>query len=160
MIAYNDGNWNRATNGIMEEYLNPLEKLLDSDYRIIAMESYEVDHVCELFLELSRRSNKPFYLAQPEQALFRLGASHISIPKTKLPEELIEHIESNQHFGIYILRSYTEILEDEDIVEDLINIALGDTHKIVVMVAEHIKLPAALKRYTVESKHQRKEKTE
>jgi len=141
----------------MEEYLNPLEKILDSDYRIIAMESYEVDHVCELFLELSRLSKKPFYLAQPEQPLFRLGASHISIPKTKLPEDLMEHIESSQHFGIYILRSYTEILEDEDIVEDLINIATGDTHKIVVMVAEHIKLPAQLKHYAVQSKHQRKE---
>ncbi len=141
----------------MEEYLNPIEKMLDSGYRIITMESYEVDHVCDLFLELSRHSKKPFYLAQPEQPLFRLGASHISIPKTKLPEDLMEHIESSQHFGIYILRNYTEILEDEDMVEDLINIAMGDTHKILVMVAEHIKLPTALKRYTVESKHQRKE---
>lgn len=141
----------------MEEYLNPIEKLLDSGYRIITMESYEVDHVCDLFLELSRHSKKPFYLAQPEQPLFRLGASHISIPKTKLPEDLMEHIESNQHFGIYILRNYTEILEDEDMVEDLINIAMGDTHKILVVVAEHIKLPAPLKRYTVQSKHQRKE---
>ena len=141
----------------MEEYLNPIEKMLDSGYRIITMESYEVDHVCDLFLELSRHSKKPFYLAQPEQPLFRLGASHILIPKTKLPEDLMEYIESSQHFGIYILRNYTEILEDEDMVEDLINIAMGDTHKIVVMVAEHIKLPAPLKRYTVESKHQRKE---
>ncbi len=141
----------------MEEYLNPIEKMLDSGYRIITMESYEVDHVCDLFLELSRHSKKSFYLAQPEQALFRLGASHIPIPKTKLAEDLMEHIESSQHFGIYILRNYTEILEDEDMVEDLINIAMGDTHKIIVMVAEHIKLPAALKRYTVESKHQRKE---
>lgn len=144
----------------MEEYLNPIEKMLDSGYRIITMESYEVDHLCDLFLELSRSSKKPFYLAQPEQPLFRLGASHIEIPKTKLPEDLMEHIESSQHFGIYILRSYTEILENEDMVEDLINIALGDTHKIVVMVAEHIKLPAQLKRYAVQSKHQSKEKKE
>lgn len=144
----------------MEEYLNPIEKMLDSGYRIITMESYEVDHVCDLFLELSRYSKKPFYLAQPEQPLFRLGASHILIPKTKLPEDLMEHIESSQHFGIYILRNYTEILDDEDMVEDLINIAMGDTHKIVVMVAEYIKLPAQLKRYAIQSKHQSKEKKE
>ena len=144
----------------MEEYLNPIEKMLDSGYRIITMESYEVDHVCDLFLELSRFSKKPFYLAQPEQPLFRLGASHILIPKTELAEDLMEYIESNQHFGIYILRSYTEILDDEDMVEDLINIAMGDTHKIIVMVAEYIKLPAELKRYAIQSKHQRKEKRE
>jgi len=141
----------------MEEYLNPIEKILDSGYRIITMETYEVDHVCDLFLELSRHSKKPYYLAQPEQPLFRLGASHIPIPKTQLPEDLMEYIESSQHFGIYILQNYTEILEDEDMVEDLINIAMGDTHKVLVMVAEHIKLPAQLKHYAMQSKHQRKE---
>ena len=141
----------------MEEYLNPLEKMLDSGHRIITMESYEVDHICDLLLKLSRLNNKPYYIAKPEQAMYRLGASHIGIPKTNSAEELLEHIESSQYFGIYTLRDYTEILEDEDIVEDLINIATGDTHKVVLMVAEHIKLPAQLRPYVVRSKHQSKE---
>ena len=139
------------------EYLNQLEKMLESGHRIITMESYEVDRVCDLLLELSRFSTKPYYLAQPEQPMHRLGASHIGIPKTKTPEDLMEHIEASRYFGIYILRNYTEILDDEDTVEDLINIALGDTHKVVVMVAEHIKLPDQLKPYAVRSKHQMKE---
>ncbi|MCK4864235.1 MAG: hypothetical protein KAT06_02320 [Gammaproteobacteria bacterium] len=138
------------------EYLNQLEKMLESGHRIITMESYEVDRVCDLFLELSRFSSKPYYLAQPEQAMHRFGASHIGIPKTNKPEDLMEHIEASQHFGIYILRNYTEILDDVDMVEDLISIATGDTHKVVVMIAEHIKLPDQLIPYTVRSKHQMK----
>ncbi len=138
------------------EYLNQLEKMLESGHRIITMESYEVDRVCDLFLELSRFSSKPYYLAQPEQAMHRLGASHIGIPKTNKPEDLMEHIEAAQYFGIYILRNYTEILDDTDMVEDLISIATGDTHKVVVMIAEHIKLPNQLIPYTVRSKHQMK----
>ena len=138
------------------EYLNQLEKMLESGHRIITMESYEVDRVCDLFLELSRFSSKPYYLAQPETPMHRLGASHIGIPKTNRPEDLMEHIEATQHFGIYILRNYTEILDDTDMVEDLISIATGDTHKVVVMIAEHIKLPDQLKPYTVRSKHQLK----
>ncbi len=138
------------------EYLSQLEKLLESRYRVIAMESYEVDRVCELLLELSRFSNKPYYQAEPEKPMYRLGASHIGIPKTSKPEDLMEHIEASQHFGIYILRNYTEILDDEDLVEDLISIATGDVHKVVVMVAEHIRLPRALKPYAVRSKHQMK----
>ncbi|MCF6194556.1 MAG: hypothetical protein L3J46_09530 [Kangiellaceae bacterium] len=138
------------------EYLNQLEKMLESGHRIITMESYEVERVCDLFLELSRFSSKPYYLAQPEQAMHRLGASHIGIPKTNKPEDLMEHIEATQHFGIYILSNYTEILDDTDMVEDLISIATGDTHKVVVMIAEHIKLPKQLKPYTVRSKHQMK----
>ena len=139
------------------EYLSQLEKMLESGHRIITMETYEVDRICDLLLELSRFSPKPYYLAQPEQPMYRLGASHIGIPRTKTPEDLMEHIEASQHFGIYIVRDYTEILDKEDLVEDLINIATGDTHKVVVMVAENITLPDQLRPYVVRSKHQMKE---
>jgi len=139
------------------EYLNQLEKMLESGHRIITMESYEVDRVCDLLLELSRFSSKPYYLAQPEQAMHRLGASHIGIPKTRTPEDLLEHIEASQHFGIYILKNYAEVLDEDDIIEDLISIATGDTHKVVVLIAEHLKLPTQLKPYAVRSKHQMKE---
>lgn len=141
----------------MEEYSNPLEKILDSGHRVITMESYEIDHICDLVLKLSRTSKKPYYLAQPQQPMYRFGASHIGIPKTKSAEDLIEHIETSSHSGVYILRNYADILEDDEAVEDLINIATGDTHKIVVMVDEYIDLPAQLKPYTVESKHQIKD---
>ena len=139
------------------EYLSQLEKMLESGHRIITMETYEVDRICDLLLELSRFSPKPYYLAQPEQPMYRLGASHIGIPRTKTPEDLMEHIEASQHFGIYIVRDYTEILDKEDLVEDLINIATGDAHKVIVMVAENITLPDQLKPYVVRSKHQMKE---
>jgi len=139
------------------EYLNQLEKLLESGHRIITMETYEVSRVCDLLLELSRFSDKPYYLAQPEQPMHRLGASHIGIPKTQNPEDLLEHIEASQHFGIYILKDYAEVLDDSDVVEDLISIATGDIHKVVIIIAEHLKLPNQLKPYAVRSKHQMKE---
>lgn len=139
------------------EYLNQLEKMLESGHRIISMETYEVDRVCDLLLELSRFSPKPYYLAQPAQAMYRLGASHISIPRTQTPQDLLEHIEASKHFGIFILKNYSAILNNEDLVEDLINIATGDAHKIVIMVAEHIDMPNSLKAYALRSKHQMKQ---
>ena len=139
------------------EYLNQLEKMLESGHRIISMESYEVDRVCDLLQELSRYSSKPYYLAQPQQPMHRLGASHIGIPKTHSPDDLMEHIEASKHFGIFILKNYAALLENEDIVEDLINIATGDAHKVVVIIAEQIKMPSNLKPYAVRSKHQMKE---
>jgi len=138
-------------------YLNQLEKMLESGNRIITMESYEVDRVCDLVLELSRFSSKPYYLAQPERPMHRLGVSHIGIPRTNKPEDLMEHIEASQHFGIYILRNYTEILDDPDMVENLISIATGDTHKVVLMISEYIKIPKKLEPYVARSKHQMKD---
>lgn len=137
-------------------YLNQLEKMLDSGFRLIMMESHEVDRVCDLLLELSRFSTKPYYLAQPETPMHRLGASHIGIPKTNNPEDLMEHIEATQHYGIYILRKYTEILDDTDLVEDLLSIATGDTHKVVLMVSERINIPEVIRPYVARSKHQMK----
>lgn len=139
------------------EYLNQLEKMLESGHRIITMETYEVTRVCDLLLEISRFSSNLYYLAQPEQAMYRLGASHIGIPKTQTASDLLEHIEASQHFGIYILQNYAEVLDNEDLVEDLINIATGDVHKVVVMVSEYLKLPKQLKPYAVRSKHKMKE---
>lgn len=139
------------------EYLNQLEKMLESGHRIISMETYEVDRVCDLLLELSRFSPKPYYLAQPGQAMYRLGASHISIPRTQAADDLLEHIDASKHFGIFILRNYSEILTDEDLVEDLINIATGDAHKIVIMIANQIDMPNSLKNYALRSKHQMKQ---
>ena len=124
-------------------HLNQLEKMLESGHRIITMESYEVDRVCDLLLELSRYSAKPYYLAHPEHPMYRLGASHIGIPKTNKPEDLMEHIEASQHYGIYILKNYTEIL--------------GDSDKVVFMISEYIKLPTQLAPYAVRSKHQMKD---
>lgn len=138
-------------------YINQLEKMLESGYRVITMETDEVERVCDLLLELSRFSTKPYYIAQPETPMHRLGASHIGIPKTNTPADVMEHIEASQHFGIYILRNYTEILDDSDLVEALINIATGDVHKVVVMIAQYIKVPSELKPYVAQSRHQMKD---
>ena len=137
-------------------YLNQLEKMLESGTRVITMESYEVDRVCDLLLELSRFSSKPYYLAQPEKPMYRLGASHIGIPRTNTHEDVMEHIEASQHVGIYILQSYTEILDDTDMVEDLISNATCEIHKVVLIISEHIKIPKELKPYVARSKHQMK----
>jgi len=61
------------------------------------MESYEVDRVCDLLLELSRFSSKPYYLAQAENPMYRLGASHIGIPKKNKPADLMEHLEASKN---------------------------------------------------------------
>jgi hypothetical protein len=141
----------------MDEYLNPLEKMLGSGHRFITIESYEVDHICDLFLKLSRRNKTPYYIAQPDEAMHRLGAPHIAIPKTTLAKDLMAYIIASDHYGIYILRNYSEIFEDRTLIENIIKIVLDDAHKVVVMIDENINLPEKLKPYAVLSKHQTKE---
>jgi len=46
------------------DYLHQLEKILESKYRIITIESYDTDRVLDLFIQVSRFSNKAFYNAK------------------------------------------------------------------------------------------------
>ena len=139
------------------EYLNKLEKIIESGHRLITIESGEVERVCDLFLELSRFSTKPYYIAQPEEAMYRLGVSHIGIPRTQTAAGLIENIEASKHFGIYILRRYNTIFESDELVKKIINITTADTHKIIIMVAENILVPRKLAPFVVRSKHKMKQ---
>lgn len=138
-------------------YLQQLEKVLESRFKLVSIETYDTDRVADLFTQLSRFSNKAFYMSFPNQGMHRLGAAHITIPRTQTANELLEHIDATQHFGIYILRDFNYALEDRKVVEKLKKIATGTARKVVIMLGEYVELPKELKPYTLRSKHQVKQ---
>ncbi len=138
-------------------YLQQLEKILETRFKLVTIETYDTDRVNELFTELSRFSNKAFYMSYPNQGMHRIGAAHITIPRTESPVALLEHIDSTQHYGVYILRDFNEAMEDRKIVQLLKKIATGTSRKLVILLGEYIDLPKELKPYTLRSKHRLKQ---
>ena len=139
------------------DYLNQLEKILESKYRLISIESYDTERVLDLFLQLSRFSSKAFYLANPNEGMSRMGASHITIPRTQTVKEQLEHIESSKHYGVFIIRDIGDELEDSKNIKLLKEIATGNTPKVVILMSEYLDIPRQLKPYILRSKHQLKE---
>ena len=139
------------------DYLNQLEKILESKYRLISIESYDTERVLDLYLQLSRFSNKAFYLANPNEGMSRMGASHITIPRTQTVKEQLEYIESSKHYGVFIIRDIGEELENSKNINVLINIATDATAKVVILLSEYLDVPRQLKPYILRSKHQLKE---
>lgn len=135
-------------------YLDQLDQMLDANFRIVSIETYDPERVTELFTQLSRFSNKAFYLWQDKQGLHRIGASHITIPRTTSAHEILTHIEASKHFGVYILRDFNQSMEDEKNVQSLMKIASGEVDKVVVLLSDFIDLPKGLKPFTLRSKHQ------
>ena len=135
-------------------YLDQLDQMLDANFRIVSMETYDPERVTDLFTQLSRFSNKAFYMWENGTGLHRIGASHIKIPRTVIPKELLEHVESCKHFGVFILRDFNKALSDEKTVQMLLRIAAGEVNKVVVLLSDFIDLPAPLKPFTLRSKHQ------
>jgi len=137
-------------------YLTQLEQMLESGYRIISIETYDTDRVSDLFTQLSRFSNKAYYLSTPNASMYRIGASHIAIPRTQNTKDLLDHIDGSHHFGVFILRDFNQALEQNENVKLLHKIATGDTDKVILLLSESLELPKALKPYTLRSKHQMK----
>lgn len=135
-------------------YLDQLDQMLDAHFRLVSIETYDPERVTELFTQLSRFSNKAFYVWEENQGLHRIGASHIKIPRTVSASEILNHIEACKHFGVYILRDFNESLEDENNIKRLLKIASGDIDKVVVLLSDFVNLPKALKPFTLRSKHQ------
>jgi len=135
-------------------YLDQLDQMLDANFRIVSIETYDPERVTDLFTQLSRFSNKAFYLWQGEQGLHRIGAAHITIPRTSTARELLTHIDASKHFGVYVLRDFNSSLEDDKNIQALMKIASGDVDKVVVLLSDFIDLPKGLKPFTLRSKHQ------
>ena len=135
-------------------YLDQLDQMLDANFRLVSIETYDPQRVTDLFTQLSRFSNKAFYFWEDNQGLHRVGAAHIKIPRTTTAKELLNHIENSKHFGVYILRDFNKAMEDEKNIQLLLKIASGDINKVVIFLSDYIELPKALKPFTLRSKHQ------
>ncbi|MBI3562283.1 MAG: hypothetical protein HY080_11290 [Gammaproteobacteria bacterium] len=135
-------------------YLDQLDQMLDANFRLVSIETYDPERVIDLFTQLSRFSNKAFYMWEDNAGLHRIGASHIKIPRTVIPKELLDHVDGCKHFGVFILRDFNKALGDEKTIQMLMRIAAGDVNKVVVLLSDFIDLPAALKPFTLRSKHQ------
>lgn len=138
------------------DYLAQLEQMLESGYRLVSIETYDTDRVADLFTQLSRFSNKAFYVSSPGTSMYRIGASHIAIPRTQISKDLLDHIDGIQHFGVFILRDFNHALEDPKVIKRLHRIATGENDKVVLLLGEFVDLPKELRPYTLRSKHQTK----
>lgn len=63
-------------------YLHQLEKILETRFKLATMETYDTDRVIDLFTQLSRFSNKAFYMHLPGKAYTDSAplTSHSPIP--------------------------------------------------------------------------------
>ena len=134
-------------------YLNQLDQMLDAEYRLVTIESDDIDRVLDLFSQLTRFSNKAFYFWENNVGMHRLGASHITLPHTQTASDILTHIESSKHYGVYLLDNFNTLLKDKEIVKRLKDIAEDEFEKVIILLDEHIQLPKSLKQFTLRSKH-------
>lgn len=135
------------------DYLQQLDSMFDSKHRLVSIETEDPARVIDLISQLSRFSNKAYYLSRPGHSMHRFGSSHIEIPRTSTPMDIMSHIDISRHFGVYILQDFHPELKNHQILAEMKEIVTGDIDKTIVLLSERIDLPNELKPYTLRSKH-------
>lgn len=140
------------------DYLDQLERILDGKYRLISMETYDVERVIDLFSRGGRYSSKALYLWTDQEGLRRLGNAHVPMPRTQTPRGVLEQIAASPHFGVYILRDFNDALQETGNQSLLQQIAgTEESAKVVMFLGEQVVLPEALRPLTLRARHQPRE---
>jgi hypothetical protein len=139
---------------VMSQY-QPIAELLDSPFRLAALESPEPSRVVNIFRQMNAASGKAVYDWVPNSGLYRIGAEQIYIPRTATPADLLEYITSSRHYGIYLLREFDVMLGDATNLNRLqkaINVA-GNVHRLVVLLGVTVHLPTVLRSAAARIQH-------
>lgn len=127
-----------------------LEQVINSDYRIAVLETSADEHFVALFKRLTLTTGRAVYDWNPEHGLYRLGIEHIFIPRTRTPADVLAYITSSRHYGIYLLRDFSEALGKPAVERQLSKLIekQDGVRRLVFLLGGELKLPAVLAPHT------------
>ena len=140
---------------MIDPALDKINQLTEQNYPIVYFETLRNVHIVELFKNLSLASSKAIYHWQPEIGMYRMDASHIMIPRTIDPEDLLNTINSMAHFGVFVLTNFEQHIKDRRIVDTLKKIS--SMHKVnpkmVILLGSKLEIPGDLRPSVAHIRH-------
>jgi hypothetical protein len=123
-----------------------LEKIIDSDYRVAAVETTDPLELTAYMKRLTLTTGRAVYDWSAEHGLYRLGIEHIFIPRTRAPVDVLSYITSSRHYGIYLLRDFNETLQRPAVERQLLKLIekQDSVRRLVCLVGDSIKLPGSI----------------
>ena len=126
--------------------MQSITALINADTRLAVVETSEQARIIEWLRLQFNITGKASYQWTAQDSLRRIATEHIPIPQTARPIDVLEHILSSHHFGIYLLCDFQAALRDSAVIDKLVRLAddSGPVRKLVLLLGENYKLPAAL----------------
>lgn len=123
-----------------------LANVIDSDFRLAALETQSPDRVFEVFKRLTLTTGRAVYGWSPNDGLYRLGTERIFIPQTRSIGDALGYISASRHYGIYLLRDIVPMLEKPSIMRALerINDKEDNVRRLVILLGESVTIPREL----------------
>lgn len=126
--------------------MQPIEALINSNARLAVIETDEPDRVVEWLRKQFSLTGQASYVWTAQQGLQRLAIEHIVIPGTRHPLDVLEHIRTSQHFGVYLLRDFHAGISDPKVcarLEQQIS-EVGTARKLLLLLGTKHRLPTRL----------------
>jgi hypothetical protein len=139
--------------------IKTLQKIAKSPYILAGIESNQPFRIRELFQRFSIATGCGVYESTEEGCgLRRIGFEHISIPKTRTPEEMLNYILSARHYGIYLFTDFSSHLASETLHQLIHQIKAKEdgVRRLIVLLEEEITIPPKLAPLMLKVQHRTK----
>lgn len=138
-----------------------LSRVIDSEFRIAALETGSPDRILDVFKRLTLTSGRAIYGWSPDNGLFRLGSERIFIPQTRSVGDAINYIAASRHYGIYVLKDMDQALQNPSVQRGLERLLQRDDgiRRLLIMMDRQINLPEKLAGQVVRIRHQAGDKS-
>lgn len=127
-----------------------IEKLIATDYRLFTLQTTAPEKIVKSFRYFSR-TGRAAYVWEDTRGLSRLEASHITLPNTETPLQVLNYIQNSRHFGIYLLKGFNRFMKNDELQSILKQLADKKTDKTrnseqqaVIFLDSAFKLPEKL----------------
>lgn len=123
-----------------------LANVIDSDFRLAALQTHAPDRVFEVFKRLTLTTGRAVYGWSPDDGLYRLGTERIFIPQTRSIGDALGYISASRHYGIYLLQDVVHMLEKPSIARAMERILQKDDNvkRLVILMGESVAVPSQL----------------
>lgn len=135
--------------------ISTLQKIADSSYTLAGIESDKPFRIRELFHRFSIETGCAVYEWIEDIGLRRIGFEHISIPKTRTPEDVLAYILTARHFGIYLFSEFSANMGSKEMRRLMLQINAKDdgVRRLLVLLEDDISIPADLSPLMLKVQH-------
>lgn len=124
-----------------------LQRIIESDYPMAAFQTSEPERVLGTFKRLTMTTGQAIYHWQPDNGLYRLGAEHILIPRTRAPSDVLSYIAAARHYGVYLMEGFETALTRVSVQRQIQQITASDDgiRRLMLFMGDQINLPESLR---------------
>ena len=127
------------------ESLHDLEVLIESDHRLIVLETDREQMFLDGFRRTANRSSKAFFQWTITQGLERLAKGYSALPLFKDINQLFGQIVAAQQPGVYVLVDFHHYLEDPTVIRHLKDVLLKAPQHCLILLSRKVNLPDDLR---------------